>query len=380
MKTLSIVADENIPGIYDLFSTLGKVTLLPGREIRNVDLLSADILLVRSVTAVNEQLLRNTPIAFVASSTIGINHLDTEYLDQQNIHWANAPGSNANSVAEYLLSCIASFDNLLERLIDNGKAGIIGYGNVGTCVAKKLSDIGIQCVLHDPLLDQSLDPRLASLDEALDTDLICLHTPLTFSGSHPTQHLIDEHALKKLRSDAVLINAGRGEVVDNSALKAYLKINPSLQVVLDVWENEPSIDTELLNLLSIATPHIAGYSNDGKRNGLTMIYQACCEHLGVEPIYQDAESNKEKVALELLSNDPIDLIREAITSVYSVKSDEKAFKAILENETVAVAFDSCRKHYPNRMEFANYAIKTKKAWSELTLKRLDGLGFELVYE
>lgn len=376
-----IVADENIPGVEERFSTIGNVVLLPGREISNQDVLNADVLLVRSVTQVDQQLLRNSRVGYVASSTIGTNHLDIDYLCANNIAWANAPGSNANSVAEYILSCIASTDGLTEQLVSQkSKAGIVGFGNVGKAVVSKLTAIGIECLIHDPLIDQSIDSRLTSLEEVLSCQLICMHTPLTKTGCNPTHHLINEQTLTLLKANSVLINAGRGEVIDNQLLKEHLRTHQDQRCILDVWENEPTIDSELLPLLLLSTPHIAGYSLDGKQKGLEMIFQSCCSHYGIDPPSSAHETMPTKQTLDITADHHIDAINESIKTAYNVKNDEQGFTELIDNHDIGTAFDLYRKHYPTRREFKNYRIKVNNSWSELTLKTLAALDFELAYE
>jgi erythronate-4-phosphate dehydrogenase len=278
-----IVADENIPDVRAAFGALGEIRTLPGRALRRRDLDGADVLLVRSVTRVDRALLEGSAVAFVGSATIGTDHLDLDYLRQRGIAVANAPGSNAAAVVDYVLSSFCALDGVLEGLLDGGVVGIIGLGNVGGRLLRRLRGLGIRCVGYDPLLAPRADLPLCDLEAVLGADVICCHTPLTTGGPHPTRHLLDEARLRGLRRGALLLNAGRGAVIDNAALLRVLRERPDLRAVLDVWEGEPAIDRRLLQRAAIGTPHIAGYSWDGKLAGMRMILEACCRYLR-EPV------------------------------------------------------------------------------------------------
>jgi erythronate-4-phosphate dehydrogenase len=282
MKRWRLVADENIPFAREVFGTLGEVVTLPGRTLTRADLVAADALLVRSVTRVDGSLLVETPVTFVGTCTIGIDHLDTQWFDQNGIAWASAPGCNANSVVQYALAAMARLrPHWLSQTV-----GIIGCGNVGGHLHRVLRGLGVAVKCYDPWLTLSQNPDLTTLDELLSCDIICVHTPLITTGAHPTLHLLNAERLAALRPGALLISAGRGAAIDNHALKALLPHRQDLDVVLDVWEPEPLLDVELLRRVTLGTPHIAGYSYDGKINGTLQIYHKLCQHLGVSPTLQ----------------------------------------------------------------------------------------------
>ncbi len=376
-KRLKIVADENIPQAIEYFSQLGDVLTVDGRKLGREQVVDADILLVRSVTNVNQALLENTAVKFVATATIGIDHLDIDYLEQQGIQWSAAPGSNADSVVDYMLSSFAQQD-VFERLFTGGNVGIVGMGNVGKRLYQRLSQLGINCCAYDPLIPQSEIDCLSTLEQVLAADVICCHAPLTFDGDFPSHHMINAQRLSELKPNAVLINAGRGGVVSNQALKQFITARPDVKVVLDVWENEPAIDCDLLALVDIATPHIAGYSYDGKLAGTAMIYQACCQFLDIEAIKRD-HIGDEGLAIEVKHiNSVIDGISEAVLAAYPIQRDNLATRDALADKGLverSAAFDQLRKQYPIRREFSRYRISNSKELLPELANHLSALGF-----
>ena len=276
---MEIVADQNIPHIEDAFKDLGNVNLYPGREITNNLLTDCDCLLVRTVTRVDELLLKKTAVKFVGSATIGTDHIDTNYLSRQNIGFSNAAGCNAEAASEYVISGLFALSARKGFDPFRLKAGIIGFGNVGSRLFQKLTTLGVDCLVCDPLIDQHQYPEIqfADIDKIIEEcDLISLHVPLTNSqtSNHPTYHLFDKWRLQQLKQNSVLINAARGEVIDNNALLALLTSRNDLSVFLDTWENEPDINLKLLDKVDLATPHIAGYSVEGRLRGTQMILNA----------------------------------------------------------------------------------------------------------
>ena len=291
-RSFTIVADENIPQVEQYFSPVGEVRCVDGRHLSQAQLLDVDILLVRSVTEVNEALLAGTKVRFVATATIGTDHLDTQYLDANGIGWASAPGCNADSVVDFVISACCRMEGLMEWLLTQGVVGIVGMGNVGSRLYQRLDKLGIACCGYDPLIEQSRYPILTDLDTVLAADVICLHTPLTIHGSHPSYHLLNAERLASLPAGTVIVSAGRGAVIDGEALKTALTDRDDLGAILDVWENEPTIDIELMKRVDFGSPHIAGYSLDGKLTGTRMIFEACCRFLEIEagePIIEDTD-------------------------------------------------------------------------------------------
>lgn len=374
---MRIVADENIPLVNECFGDLGEIIRLPGREMTNEDLQGADALLVRSVTQVNAELLHDTPVRFVGTCTIGIDHLDTAYLDNQGITWASAPGCNANSVVEYVYAALAHLN------IDwEGKqVGIISCGNVGGRLYRRLKAQGVECRVYDPFLSTEQIPELTSLADVLGSDIVCMHTPLTRTGPHPSFHLVGEEQLKQLKPGAVLLNAGRGPVIDNQALLKHLESGADLKVVLDVWEPEPDISRPLLQKVALGSPHIAGYSYDGKMQGTFMIYEALCRHLGRSPekdlnALRPAVSHPER---RWVGGDSWPAIQRLIPQVYDITEDDRQLRELAERADrgeadFAKGFDRLRKEYPKRREFGNYRVIGD--YSEEARVRLEALGFQ----
>jgi len=378
---MKIVADENIPLIEEFFGRLGEVIRLPGRQMTAADVQDADALIVRSVTPVNKALLAGSKVKFVGTCTIGVDHLDQSYFAERDIAWSSAPGCNANSVVEYVYSALTQLDiNWLEH-----KVGIIGCGNVGGLLYRRLRAQGVECVCYDPHKTRAEIADLGTLDEVLACDLISMHTPLELTGSHPSFHLLGLKELRQLKPNAVLINCGRGAVIDNQALLQVLNERADLQVILDVWEPEPAISLELLDKVKIGTPHIAGYSYDGKLKGTEMIYQAFCRHFGIEPKASLAE------LVPPLADNHLNVARvrdswldatSLIQQVYRVAQDDAnlralAQEAIQQGANFALGFDGLRKHYAVRREFHNYEVPLAGA-TEQEKNWLAALGFRCV--
>jgi len=377
---LTIVADENIPDVERYFSQLGAVTRVNGRELNAEQLRSADLLLVRSVTSVNAQLVAASALQFVATATIGTDHLDIDYLTKRGIGWANAPGSNANSVVEYVLSALCWQPGLLSALLAGGTVGIIGMGNVGSQLYQRLQALGIVCHGYDPLISQHSFAGMTSLEQVLAADVVCCHAPLSYGEPHGSFHLLGFAQLAQLKPGAVLINAGRGEVIDGLALKQLLAQRSDLTVILDVWESEPAIDPALLAAVSLGTPHIAGYSYDGKLAGTRMIYQACCRYLSL-PEQLPASSTKKTCIFQLNPTATVEQgLGEAITAVYNIAEDDGRLRRELAGSTArqrANSFDALRKNYPRRREFAGFRIGNSHLLSPSLQSALATVGFQL---
>jgi len=379
---MKIVADENIPFAQQAFSTLGEVTLLPGRNLKASDVADAELLLVRSVSSVNEALLKGSKIRFIASATIGFDHIDRDYLQQQNIGFARAPASNAISAAEYILSSLLILAQRHDFQLRDKTVAIVGCGNVGSRVLKRLQALGVTCLVNDPpRQQQEPEGKFVSLDEALTADIITLHTPLTKEGAFPTHHLLDRERLAQIAPNTLLINAARGAVVDNLALLQRMQQQNDLQLIWDCWEGEPSINTELLDYVEIGTPHIAGYSLDGKVRGTEMIYQAACQFLQVAPSWSANDALPAPIVngfqLQPSGNLQDDLTA-VILSAYDARRDDADMRLLksLGAEQQRSFFDHLRKHYPERREFAQYQLQLPTEQNELA-NLLSSLDFQV---
>ncbi|UHQ56070.1 4-phosphoerythronate dehydrogenase [Microbulbifer sp. YPW16] len=358
-RPLSIVADENIPAVEECFGDLGTITRVAGRNLQPAQLVDADILLVRSVTRVNSELLTGSPVRFVGSCTIGTDHLDTDWLERQGVAWSAAPGCNANSVVEYVFCALAALGADWRRR----DFGIVGCGNVGGLLQRRLHTLGIDCAVYDPWLPDN--PDAASLHTVLERDVVCLHAPLVRGGSHPSHHLLGAAELRLLRDDAVLVSAGRGAVVDNRALLERLRAGNGPMTVLDVWENEPDIDLELLRQVDIGTPHIAGYSLDGKLAGTRMVRAALDRFLGIAGAGTAPEDDHRATAAGRVLETPaargFGAMAELLLQVYDPRADDRRLRAAAERaaaggEPMSLGFDRLRREYPERLEFSHYRI------------------------
>jgi erythronate-4-phosphate dehydrogenase len=354
---MKIFFDENMPYAKEFFSDIaGSETQLisfSGRDLSPEQVRDADVLLVRSITQVNEALLNeNKKLSFVGTATIGTDHIDQTYLAKRDIAFHSAPGCNAVSVAEYVISALVI---LAERyLFDFTKlsVGIVGGGNTGSRLSEKLSALGIQYKICDPILaaDANDTREFVSLEEALECDVISLHVPKVIDGEYPTYHLLDETRLHNLKDEQILISACRGEVIDNHALLALKESGHGLKLVLDVWEGEPDVLTPLIDYTEIATAHIAGYSLEGKARGTQMLYQALCQHINVEPSCQLETllptANISSVELNQEFNEIV--LNQLVKMVYDVRRDDAIFRQQLSSQ----GFDALRKNYPTRREFS----------------------------
>jgi erythronate-4-phosphate dehydrogenase len=379
---MKIVADENIPLVDAFFGAAAEVVRLPGRNLVAADVKDADALIVRSVTKVNAGLLSGSKVKFVGTCTIGVDHLDQQFLDAQGIRWASAPGCNANSVVEYVYAALNHLNiNWLPVTF-----GIIGCGNVGGLLYQRLKAQGVTVRCYDPNLTLAQNPDLTSLDEVLACDVISMHTPLVTIGPHPSFHLLGRKELRQLKPGAVLINCGRGPVIDNQALLEVLTERDDLRVVLDVWEPEPDISLELLDKVLLGSPHIAGYSYDGKLNGTEMIYQALCRHLGQPPqvtlaqLVPPLDDNQLLVdETTLQTGDIFKIAQKLIQQVYDIAADDARLRELARQACTgavnfAEGFDGLRKHYPRRREFHNYQVALKQL-SAADKQWLKALGF-----
>jgi len=380
---MKIIADANIPFVRECFSSIGDVEAIGGREITRDAVADADVLLVRSITPVFADLLTGSKVRFVATATIGFDHIDLDFLRRNCIGFASAPGSNANSAAEYVIAALLEIGSRHKISLEGKSIGVIGVGNVGSRVAEKCRALGMEVLLNDPpLYRQTDDAKYLPIQELFDCDFITFHTPLTFEGIDKTFHLADEGFFNSLKTGCVFVNASRGSVVDGMALKAAIQAGRLRAVALDVWENEPNIETELLEMVDIGTPHIAGYSLDGKIAGMIMIYKSACEFFGIEPEFyiEDflPEPDVKVIELNPKSGNQQDALLEAVRKVYSIDRDDMRLRQVLDEpaEKRGQFFDNLRKNYPVRREFQNTEIIIEGTGGGLA-KKLSGIGFKV---
>jgi erythronate-4-phosphate dehydrogenase len=340
----------------------------------------ADILLVRSVTRVDETLLSGSTVKFVGTATSGFDHIDRDYLARNNIGFSHAPGSNANSVVEYVLAGIAAVGDKLEQLLAGGTVGIVGYGVIGKAVAARFAALGVQCRIVDPWLERSSIPDVAELDEILDCDIVSLHAELTTRQPWPSHHLLRLRELQRLRPDALLINASRGPVVDNSSLLTHLDAHPGRLTVLDVWEGEPNINAALLEQVTLGTAHIAGYSMDGKLLATRMLSEAVRQYFKLS---RDASTRPAGVLSALRVQDGLsgaNLIRHLIQSRYDILLDDSLLRqAVSAGHGTTVhgsRFDELRKTYRERRELAGTVVTGLRSPDDLAIGRALGCVIE----
>jgi len=356
---MKIIADQNIPYARETFSHLGDISVMNGREIQPGHVEDADMLLVRSVTKVNSELLENSRIRLVASATSGTDHVDTDYLDANGIGFFYAPGSNARSVAEYVLSSLFVLAEQNDFSLCDKTIAIIGCGQVGSCMLEFAQALGLRYFINDPpLKDETGSTDYCDLDEALSADIVTMHVPLTDEGDYPTRRMVNAEFLARLKSDVIFINTSRGEVVDETALKEFIDNNKTSSVVQDVWSGEPDIDADLLARVVIGTPHIAGYSLDGKLRATMMLFKQVCDYLDVcaEPPPKPEMPFTETSRVRLDEDD--DAIKFAVLAGYDVRSDAASLRRMLEvgEDVRGDYFDALRNNYPIRREFRSTGI------------------------
>ena len=360
-----IVADENIPLLDAFFAGFGEIRRYPGRSIDADCVRDADVLLVRSVTRVDRQLLEGSRVRFVGTCTIGTDHLDPGYFAEAGIHWSSAPGCNARGVVDYVLGSLMTLAELDGVVLPERVYGVVGAGQVGGRLVRVLQGLGWKVLVCDPPRQAAEGGDFVSLDEILQQcDVISLHTPLERDGEHPTWHLLGQDALARLQPGAWLINASRGPVVDNTALRKLLLDREDLHAVLDVWEGEPQVDLDLADLCTLATPHIAGYSLDGRQRGTAQIYQALCRWRGeAEQVRLADLLPRQRLAQIDLdgASEPAWALATLCRVVYDPRRDDADFRRSLSDDPdrQRAAFDLLRKHYPARREIEGLTVRLR---------------------
>jgi len=354
---MQIVADANIPLLDEAFGPVGAVRALPADAITPDAVADADALLVRSVTRVDGALLDESRVRFVATATIGLDHVDTAYLDHRNIGFASAQGSNARSVAEHVLAALCVLARRTGRDLFGLTVGIVGVGNVGGRLARMLEGLGIRVLRNDPpLARQTDDPIYVPLDALAEADVITFHVPLTRTGRDATHHMVSADLIARLKPGVWLVNTARGAVAGTDALAGAVDAGRLGALVCDVWEGEPAIPVRLLQRADLATPHVAGYSYDGKVNGTRMVLGAFAEHFGLErdwdpaPLMPPPEHPRVDIPAGAGAQEALG---RAVRAAYDIEADDRRLRAMgdrPENDRPTY-FKTLRREYPVRREF-----------------------------
>jgi erythronate-4-phosphate dehydrogenase len=372
---MKIVVDRKIPFLKGVFEPFAEVLYLEGSVISRAELLDTDALVIRTRTKCNDKLLAGTRVRFIASATIGFDHIDTEYCQAHNITWTSAAGCNSSSVQQYMAAALIHLAEEYKLELSEKTIGIVGVGNVGTKVASLSRALGMKVLLNDPPRERREGSKeFVSLEAIIDgADIITLHVPLNRGGEDNTVHLVDEGFLSRMRPHQMLINSSRGEVVKGEALKSCLRNKEIAECILDVWEHEPEIDTELLGLVEIGTPHIAGYSADGKANGSSMSVRALSRffNLGLDNWFPAEVPAPASTSFELDCTGMGEqaVLANLIHRTYDILSDDARLRLS------PATFEKQRGEYPLRREFPTYTVTLLNA-QEHVRNKVASLGFK----
>lgn len=356
MSRLKIIADDKIPFLKGVLEPYADVIYLPGNLVTRESVMDADALLIRTRTKCNQSLLEGTSVKFIATATIGYDHIDTEYCKSREINLVNAPGCNSSSVQQYITAALLMFAQKHDFNLSEKTLGIIGVGNVGSKVQAAADQLGMKVKLNDPpRARKEGDAGFVSLQEILETcDIITLHVPLIREGEERTFHFFDNTVLGKMKDGAWLINSSRGEVVETNSLKSALTSGKLRGAVLDVWETEPDIDLELLRLVTISTPHIAGYSTDGKANGTAMVVHALSQFfdLPLRDFYPASipVPSDPTIVIDGYGKSTQQIIHEAVAQTYVIMGDHNRL------QLSPGSFEQQRGSYPVRREFGAFTV------------------------
>ncbi len=373
---MKIIIDDKIPYIKGALEPFAEVLYLPGSKTTPEVVKDADAIITRTRTICNEKLLAGSSVKFIATATIGFDHIDTDYCERAGIAWTNAPGCNSKSVEQYVASALSVMAHKKEMILSDKTIGVIGVGNVGSKVARISELLGLKVLLNDPPRARKEGSHgFVALDEILEkADIITLHVPLNMEGVDKTFHLADENFFAKAGRKPVFINSCRGEVAERESLKSVIKNHLLSGVIIDCWENEPDIDTGLLDMIDLGTPHIAGYSKDGKANGTSMSVRAVSKFFGL------GIDNWECLQVELPATTTIEIdgyhkteqqiLSEAILATYDIRDDDQALRDSVR------AFEKLRGDYPVRREFPVFEIKAVNL-DQRMIDKLRNIGFKV---
>ncbi|MCF6356342.1 MAG: 4-phosphoerythronate dehydrogenase PdxB [Draconibacterium sp.] len=373
---MKIITDNKIPYIKGALESFAEVVYLPGNQTTAEVVKDADALITRTRTKCTREILEGSSVKFIATATIGFDHIDTEYCKQAGIKWTNAPGCNAESVNQYITSALFSWSMKNRTDLKDKTIGIVGVGNVGSRVAKTCKILGMNVLLNDPPRERTEgNDKFVSLKAIQEkADIITFHVPLNRGGKDSTYHLVDKEFLLNLNKKPLVINSCRGEVFDTKAVISAVDNYLISGLIIDCWENEPNIDLNLLNKVDFGTPHIAGYSKDGKANGTKMSVRAVSRffNLGIDNWKPEHIEMPENTTIEIDGNQrrEYSILAEAVLSTYNIENDFDALKDSPE------LFEKLRGDYPVRREFDTFTIHAKNI-EEKTLDKLKALEFSI---
>ncbi|MCV2526079.1 MAG: 4-phosphoerythronate dehydrogenase [Candidatus Lightella neohaematopini] len=371
---MKIVIDEEIPYGKLLFNLIGQVNLISSTKISSKILRNVDILIIRSVTQVNQKLLKNSKLKFIGSVTSGTDHINFSILKNMKIKLSVANGCNANAVAEYVFAAILYVAKINNFFLNDKVIGIIGVGNIGSCLYHKLNTYGVKTMLCDPFLEEKTNYNLVSLEKLITkSNIITLHTPLNKYGKYPTWHLINKDIIDIIPTNSIIINTARGSIIDNEFLLKAINNGKLIHIILDVWENEPNISIQLLDKVIIGTPHIAGYTLNSKIKGIIKVFSDCINFFNLNldnSWYKLLPANVIKYNVNCTSlND--DILRLLINTLYNIKNDDIKLRNTVKNFG---NFNLLRKNYKYRDEWSTINITSNNI---AILKKLFNIGFTI---
>ncbi|MEN8200985.1 MAG: 4-phosphoerythronate dehydrogenase PdxB [Bacteroidota bacterium] len=374
---IRIVADDKIPFLHGALEKAAQIRYIPGAQISRNDLMEADALITRTRTRCNRELLEGTSVRFIATATIGYDHIDTDYCAANGITWTNAPGCNSSSVRQYLVSTLLYLTRLRKLQPGNMTLGVVGVGNVGSKVALAAEALGMRVLLNDPPRQRrEKDPKFLELDRLLaESDVLTLHVPLNRGGGDNTYELVNEEFTRKMKKGAVLINTSRGAVIREEAVLKAIRSGILADVILDVFPEEPKINPDLLGAITLATPHIAGYSMDGKANGTSMSVQAVSRFFSLGLDDWLPESVPLPSQPELLADASRGSLYEVLWEIFRETYDVTADNRNLRNDPAA--FEKLRGNYPLRREQSVYSVRLFQGYEEIS-DILEKLGFTVL--
>jgi erythronate-4-phosphate dehydrogenase len=373
---MKFIIDDKIPYIHGVLERFGEVVYLSGPKTTPEIVMDADAIITRTRTICNQHLLEGSSVIFIATATIGYDHIDTDYCAKAGIQWTNAPGCNSKSVEQYIASALFVLAQMKGFHLKGKTIGVVGVGQVGSKVAHVCELLGMKVLLNDPPRERAEGTeQFCSLSKIMqEADFITLHVPLNIQGVDATYHLADANFFKALERKPIVINSCRGEVLDTLSAKSALKDGLISGLVVDCWENEPSIDKKLLELVDLATPHIAGYSKDGKANGTNMSIQAVSRFFGLGIDHWQAQQvelpKNTIIELDGLNLSEEEILAKAVLATYDIRTDDAALRINPEQ------FEKLRGDYPVRREYPVYTIHAKNV-NRVTLETIKALGFKI---